>query len=80
MYNKSRGATIFTDKEGSIRIPSDVILELMEFRDLEELYHRYSPSIRIYFSFFSSPGRSPGRAIILPPASALALASALAKY
>ena len=28
---------------------------------------------------FSSPGRSPGRAIILPPASALAAASALAK-
>ena len=30
---------------------------------------------------FSSPGRSPGRAIVLPPASALALAaaSALAK-
>ena len=31
---------------------------------------------------FSSPGRSPGRAIVLPPASALAFAaaSALAKY
>ena len=29
------------------------------------------------FSFFSSPGRSLGRAIVLPPASALALASAL---
>ena len=28
--------------------------------------------------FFSSPGRSPGRAIVLPPASALALALALA--
>ena len=28
---------------------------------------------------FSSPGRSPGRAIVLPPASALAAASALAK-
>ena len=28
---------------------------------------------------FSSPGRSPGRAIVLPPASALALAAALAK-
>ena len=27
---------------------------------------------------FSSPGRSPGRAIVLPSASALALASALA--
>ena len=26
---------------------------------------------------FSSPGRSPGRAIVLPPASALASASAL---
>ena len=29
-------------------------------------------------AIFSSPGRSPGRAIVLPPASALALASALA--
>ena len=28
---------------------------------------------------FSSPGQSPGRAIVLPPALALALASALAK-
>ena len=28
-------------------------------------------------SLFSSPGRSPGRAIVLPPASALAFASAL---
>ena len=28
---------------------------------------------------FSSPGRSPGRAIVLPPASASALASVLAK-
>ena len=27
---------------------------------------------------FSSPGRSPGRTIVLPPASALALESALA--
>ena len=27
---------------------------------------------------FSSPGRSPGRAIVLPPASALELASAFA--
>ena len=27
---------------------------------------------------FSSPGQSPGRAIVLPPASALSLASALA--
>ena len=34
------------------------------------------------FAIFSSPGRSPGRAIVLPPASALVLAaaaSALAK-
>ena len=34
--------------------------------------------------FFRSPGRNPGRAIVLPPASALVLASAsvsaLAKY
>ena len=29
--------------------------------------------------FISSPGRSPGRAIVLPPASALAAAAALAK-
>ena len=29
---------------------------------------------------FSLPGRSPGRAIVLPPASALASASALAKW
>ena len=29
-------------------------------------------------SIFSSPGRSPGRAIVLPPASALASSSALA--
>ena len=28
-------------------------------------------------SLFSSPGRSPGRAIVLPPASALALANIL---
>ena len=28
---------------------------------------------------FSSPGQSPGRAIVLPPASALAAASVLAK-
>ena len=36
-----------------------------------------------FFSFFSSPGQSPGRAIVLPPASALgsalAAAAALAK-
>ena len=34
----------------------------------------------LHFFFFSSPGRSPGKAIVLPPASALALAfvSALA--
>ena len=31
------------------------------------------------YSIFSSPGRSPGRAVALPPASALASASALAK-
>ena len=40
--------------------------------------------IELPMSLFSSPGRSPGRAIVLPPASALAsaaaLASALAKY
>ena len=30
-------------------------------------------------SIFSSPGRSPGRAIVLPPALALAAASTLAK-
>ena len=29
-------------------------------------------------AIFSSPGQSPGRAIVLPPASALALASAAA--
>ena len=38
---------------------------------------------RYSFVIFSSPGRSPGRGIVLPPASALALglaaASALAK-
>ena len=36
-----------------------------------------------FYRIFSSPGRSPGRAIVLPPASALAFAlaaaSALAK-
>ena len=31
-----------------------------------------------YCSLFSSPGRSPGRAIVLPPVSVLALALALA--
>ena len=30
-------------------------------------------------NIFSSPGRSPGRAIVLPPASASALAAASAK-
>ena len=30
------------------------------------------------FSLLTSPGQSPGRAIVLPPASALVLASALA--
>ena len=30
----------------------------------------------MFLIIFSSPGRSPGRAIILPPASALALALA----
>ena len=34
--------------------------------------------ILIQLHSFSSPGRSPGRAIVLPPASALALALALA--
>ena len=34
--------------------------------------------IALTISFFSSPGRSPGRAIVLPPASALALALAAA--
>ena len=32
-----------------------------------------------FLPFFSLPGRSPGRAIVLPPASAAALASASAK-
>ena len=33
----------------------------------------------MYCSIFSSPGQSPGRAIVPPPASALVLALALAK-
>ena len=37
-------------------------------------FRESSPAI----SIFSSPGQSPGRAIVLPPASALALASAAA--
>ena len=39
--------------------------------------------LKLYDKIFSSPGQSPGRAIVLPPASVLALvlvaASALAK-
>ena len=31
-----------------------------------------------FYALFSSPGRSPGRTIVLPPVSALALVSALA--
>jgi hypothetical protein len=38
---KSRGATIFVDVQGRVRVPPSFILEIMEFRDLEELYHRY---------------------------------------
>ena len=32
---------------------------------------------RLHFLIFSSPGRSPGRAIVLPPASATAAAVVL---
>ena len=43
----------------------------------------HGPLVNIFFSFdiflfISLPGRSPGRGIALPPASALALASAAA--
>lgn len=43
---KSRGATIFVDKDGAIRIPPASIVNKMEFRDLEELYHRYLSNIQ----------------------------------
>ena len=42
---------------------------------------QWSPGVRmltVQTSVFSSPGQSPGRAIVLPPA--LAAASALAKF
>ena len=39
--------------------------------DFKTLWHSCS-----FETFFSSPGRSPGRAIVLPPASVLALAAA----
>ena len=43
--------------------------------------HLQNIPLYIYTLLFSSPGRSPGRAIVLPPglASVSALASALAK-
>ncbi|KAL4232011.1 hypothetical protein ACF0H5_009589 [Mactra antiquata] len=44
---KSRDATIFVDDLGRVRIPPDDIIELMKYRDLEELYHRYLESIQI---------------------------------
>lgn len=44
---KSRGATIFVDVQGRVRVPPSFILEIMEFRDLEELYHRYIESIQV---------------------------------
>ena len=37
-----------------------------------------STASTVGFGLFSSPGQSPGRAIVLAPASALALAAALA--
>lgn len=43
----SRGALIFVDGDGVIRIPSDDIIERMEFRDLEELYDRYLTNIQV---------------------------------
>ena len=36
-------------------------------------------ALQKFLSFFSSSGQSPGRAIVLPPVSVLAAASALAK-
>ena len=46
---------------------------------LISLHLEVCPSACSSVNIFSSPGRSPGRAIVLPPASALALAPALAK-
>ena len=47
-------------------------------------YLKVSTYIKEYsldeFSIFSSPGQSPGRAIVLPPASAAVATSALAFY
>ena len=37
-------------------------------------------SVMSLLSFFSSPGQSPGRAIVLPPASALVVVSKMLKF
>ena len=42
---------------------------------MEPLKIKQNKAIRTYF--FSSPGQSPGRAIVLPPASVLASALAI---
>ncbi|XP_045190316.2 probable methyltransferase-like protein 24 [Mercenaria mercenaria] len=47
LQTKSRGATIFVDDQGRVRVPPPFILELMQFRDLEEQYHRYIESIQV---------------------------------
>ena len=41
-----------------------------------QAYDIYLSSKELFRTVFSSPGQSPGRAIVLPPASALALALA----
>ena len=72
------------NENGRVVSPESVPIHLNY--DNNNTQHRYSPSInttqsdtqhRLLKVFFSSPGQSPGRAIVLPPASVLA--SALAK-
>ena len=50
--------------------------------DPDEVAHHEPPHLDLHclqIQLFNSPGQSPGRAIVLPPALASAAASALAK-
>ena len=53
-----------SELKGTTKIKSPLI-----FREIREIYG-------VFYQLFSLPGRSPGRAIVLPQASASALALA----
>ena len=65
----------------TVHVLSKSVAVTFLLKNCKELLHCKS-SLHFYSkngSIFSSPGRGPGRAVVLPPGSASAAASALAK-